>query len=93
MSEQFIHGYALLIGVGSTVDPRLSLPVTVKDALAVKTILTDPHLCAYPNDANHVRLLHDQGTTRNAVLDGLDWLAEKASADQGNRILIECLYW
>lgn len=88
MPEQFTHGYALLIGVGSTADPLLSLPVTVKDVHAVKAVLTDPHLCAYPDDASHVRLLHDQGATRSNVLDGLDWLAEKAAADSDATVVV-----
>jgi len=32
MADQFTHGYALLIGVGTTANPRWSLPVTVEDA-------------------------------------------------------------
>ncbi len=41
MSDLFTHGYALLIGVGNTANPRWSLPVTVKDAQALKAVLTD----------------------------------------------------
>jgi hypothetical protein len=49
MSDLFTHGYALLIGVGNTADPGYSLPVTVKDAQALKAVLTDANFCAYPN--------------------------------------------
>lgn len=88
MPEQFIHGYALLVGVGTTADPKLSLPVTVKDARAIKAILNDPRHCAYPDDAKHVRLLHDEGASRSAILDGLDWLAERAVTDPEATVVI-----
>jgi hypothetical protein len=47
----FDHGYALLIGVGATADPHWSLPVTVNDVQAIRKILTDAALCAYPNNS------------------------------------------
>ncbi len=53
MSNHFAHGYALLIGVGRTVESRFSLPVTVKDVQALKAVLIDPHLCAYLDDVEH----------------------------------------
>jgi hypothetical protein len=65
----FDHGYALLIGVGTTADPRWSLPVTVKDVQAIHAILTDPALCAYPKNENHVRLLCNADATRTRILD------------------------
>lgn len=88
MSDLFTHGYALLIGVGTTADPRHSLPVTVKDAQALKAVLTDANFCAYPNTRDHVRLLQNQGATRSAILDGLDWLKECADADPNATIVI-----
>ncbi len=81
MSDRFTHGYALLVGVGTTADSRLSLPVTVKDILALKAVLVDRHFCAYPDTIDNVRLLRDRGATGNAILQGLDWLTEKAAAD------------
>ena len=81
MTDIFNHGYALLIGVGTMAYRRLSLPVTVKDAQALKAVLTDANLCAYPNTPDRVRLLHDGGATGSAILQGLDWLKEKAAAD------------
>ena len=88
MPDQFTHGYALLIGVGTTADSRLSLPVTVKDAQALKAILTDKSLCAYPDSPQHVRVLQDQGANRSAILDGLDWLQEKAATDSDATIVL-----
>lgn len=40
--------HALLIGVGDYLHPRfVSLPATVRDALAIANTLTDPDLCGY----------------------------------------------
>ncbi|WP_162495856.1 MULTISPECIES: transposase [Caldilinea] len=46
---------------------------------ALRGVLADPALCGYP--ADHIHLLHDEGATRQAILDGLAWLAEQAAAD------------
>jgi hypothetical protein len=82
MSPSFPHGYALLIGVGESAYPQWSLPVTTKDMQALRGVLSDPSLCGYPDDENHIRLLHDRGATRQTILDGLAWLREQACADQ-----------
>ncbi len=81
MADVFKHGYALLIGVGQTEYPKWSLPVTVNDTTALKSILTDPNLCAYPDDDTHIRLLTNSAATRRAILDGLSWLQERAGQD------------
>ena len=88
MSDLFTHGYALLIGVGTTADPRDSLPVTVKDAQALKAVLTDANFCAYPNSRDRVRLLQNEGASHSAILDGLDWLKGCAEADPDATIVI-----
>ena len=79
--SQFIHGYALLIGVGVCRYVPWSLSATVKDAQALCEILTDPEHCAYPADDDHVRLLHDDMASRSAILDGLRWLEACCQAD------------
>lgn len=81
MTQLFDHGYALLIGAGECAYPKWSLPVTVKDMQALRAVLTDPDLCGYPGDDAHIRLLHDGGATRQAILEGLAWLAERTAAD------------
>jgi hypothetical protein len=86
MSNHFAHGYALLIGVGTTAEPNWSLPVTVKDVQALKTVLIDPNLCAYLDE--HIRLLQNEQTTRSAILDGLTWLKEKAATDRNATIIV-----
>jgi hypothetical protein len=41
-NQTFTNGYALLIGIGA------DLPVTVKDATAIRDILIDGDRAAYP---------------------------------------------
>ena len=65
-----------------------SLPVTVKDAKALLVTLTNPSLCAYPNNNSHIRLLHDEGATREAILNSLNWLKERADFDSNSTIII-----
>ncbi|WP_198136021.1 caspase family protein [Roseiflexus castenholzii] len=79
MDTVFSYGYALLIGVGECAYAPWSLPVTVRDMQALQAVLADPGLCGYP--ADHIRLLHDAGATKQAILDGLAWLAGQAAAD------------
>jgi len=81
MSATFSHGYALLIGVGQSAYPKWSLPVTVSDMQALSVVLTDSTLCGYPDDNAHIRLLHDDDATKQAILDGLAWLAKQTSTD------------
>ena len=71
----------LLIGVGTTAYSPWSLPVTVKDVQAIQKVLTDPGLCGYLDDDKHIRLLHDRGATRSAIIEGLAWLKAQSTAD------------
>lgn len=73
MSERFVRGYGVVVGVGA------DLPVTVEDATAVAELLRDPGRCAYP--AEQVRLLTGKEASREGVLAALDWLAGAAGAD------------
>jgi hypothetical protein len=81
--QHFIQGYGLLIGVGHCTNyAPWSLPVTIKDAQAIQTCLTEPTLCAYPNDENHLRFLHDAAASRQSILDGLIWLKEQTEKEE-----------
>ncbi|RKZ54462.1 MAG: caspase family protein [Candidatus Parabeggiatoa sp. nov. 3] len=73
MSNIFENGYALSIGIGA------DLPVTIKDATAIYELLTDRTRCAY--DKNNVKLLTEYEATRDAILDALDWIASKSTAN------------
>lgn len=88
MENNFAHGYALLIGVGTTDYLPWSLPVTVKDVQAIRKVLTDTALCGYPDNDEHLRLLHDQDATRVAILDGLQWLKDRAGVDPDATVVV-----
>ena len=88
MSNKFTHGYALLIGVGESAYNKLSLPVTVKDTQAIYAALIDPELCAYPDDKEHIRVLNNKEATKFAIIEGLNWLKDKAKSDPNATIFI-----
>ncbi len=81
MLDQFEQGYALLIGVGESAYPKLSLPVTVKDTQSIYAALTDPELCAYPDNPQHIQILNNDQATRSGILDGLSWLQQQADPE------------
>jgi hypothetical protein len=86
MTELFNQGYALLIGVGQCVDPTLSLSVTVQDMKALRQILVDPVLCAYPD--GHIQLLHDQTATKSGILDSLAQLRDRVTTDPEATVIV-----
>lgn len=69
----FVNGHALLIGVGA------DLPVTVKDAMAVRDVLIDPRRAGYPPE--QVSLLTEAQASRGNVLTGLDELIGRVEKD------------
>jgi hypothetical protein len=87
-SQHEYRGYALLIGVGTCQNAKWSLPVTVKDITAVREILVDPNLCAYPNDDAHIQMLCNDRATREQILAGLQWLKEVADRDPEATIVV-----
>jgi Caspase domain len=88
MAETFPQGYALLVGVGHAAYAPWSLPVTVKDARAIRAVLVDSSFCAYPDDGRHVHLLHDEQATRDAILEGLDWLAREVITEPHSTAIV-----
>jgi hypothetical protein len=80
MHDDFIHGYALIIGVGD------DLPMTVDDALGLSDVLLDPARCAFP--AAHVRVLTSRHASRDEVLAALDWLTVKVQADPEAMVIV-----
>lgn len=88
MTQTFANGYALLIGVGTTNYLPWSLPVTVNDVQAIRGVLTDSALCGFPDDDEHIRVLHDQTATRRAILDGLNWLRTQSETDPDAMVFI-----
>ncbi|NER98448.1 MAG: NACHT domain-containing protein [Symploca sp. SIO1B1] len=88
MPNSLSHNYTLLIGVGESAYPQWSLPVTVKDTLALKSLLTDPNLCGYVDDEQHLRLLNDAIATKESILSNLNWLQQQAAADSEATVLV-----
>ena len=86
MSKSTSHNYALLIGVGECEETKLSLPVTVKDIQALKSLLTDSNLCGYIE--NNIRLLYNETATKAKILENLTWLKQQAKNDPEATILI-----
>ena len=81
MPPTFTHGYALLIGVDENHVGKWALPDVAKDIQALAEVLVHPQRCAYPKD--NVKTLTGQETTRQSILDGLEWLQERVEADSG----------
>ena len=88
MSKPLSHNYALLIGVGDYEYTKWSLPVTVKDVQAIKSFLTNPDLCSYIDDENHLRLLCNEQATKQNILNNINWLQEQAKNDLEATILV-----
>lgn len=75
----FTQGYALVIGVANYPHVR-PLPVTVlKDARDVAALLQQPDRAGYL--PRNVKVLLDSQATKQAILDGLAWLASNAVGD------------
>lgn len=79
MTEQFTHGYALLIGVDENAVAGWALPDVAKDIEALAKVLTHPERCAYT--ADNVKVIKCQEATRQGILDGLEWLQERIQSD------------
>ncbi len=75
MTQTFSHGYALLVGVTESQVARWALPDVAKDITAVSQVLQHPERCAYP--AENVKTIVGPAATRQGILDGLAWLAER----------------
>lgn len=88
MTNPLSNHYALLIGVGECKYADYSLPVTVRDIQALKNLLADTTLCGYLDNEKHLRLLHDKTATKQAILDGLNWLKQQAENDPEATILV-----
>lgn len=87
MTHCFENAYALLIAVDQNLEAAAALPAVAADARALREVLVHPLRCGYAPD--NVRLLTGAASTRQAILAGLDWLAERlAAAADGNATAI-----
>ena len=77
--SHFPNSHALLIGVGDHMHSRFaSLPATVRDALAVAAVLTEPTRCGYPPDS--VQLVTGEEATAANIRAALMSLAESTNS-------------
>ncbi|MFN6496446.1 MAG: AAA-like domain-containing protein [Nostoc sp. DedQUE01] len=88
MSIGLDNNYALLVGIGDCVDDGWSLPATVNDVEALKSLLTDSTRCGYIDDEQHLLLLKNETATKEGILAGLKWLEEKAKSDSEATVVI-----
>lgn len=79
MSEQFEHGYAVVVGVDENNITRYALPTVAKDVQAIYDVLVHPERCAYKPD--NVKLLKGAESTKTNIQDALFWLQEQVKAD------------
>lgn len=79
-NQTFTNGYALLIGVGA------DLPVTVKDATAIKDVLIDPSRAAYASE--QVTLLTETSATRQNILAAFDKIIAQSNQNPDATIII-----
>jgi hypothetical protein len=74
----FKNAFALVIGIGRYAHiSQLAKPAN--DARSVGQLLIDPQFCGY--EPSHVRHLLDEQADKQAIQDGLDWLAAQAQPD------------
>jgi len=79
MPSTFTHGYALLIGMTESQVDRWALHDVGKDIAALAAVLAHPDRCGYP--AEQVRVVAGPAATRQGILDGLAWLADRLATD------------
>jgi hypothetical protein len=74
----FKEGHALVIGVGShKFHPKYNVPITSRDARAVRDLLVDPQTCGYPQQ--QTEFLNDETATKQDVESALKGLAKRVT--------------
>lgn len=80
VNSTFSNGNALLIGIGA------DLPVTVKDAIALRDVLVDPTRAAYPRE--QVELLTEAKATRKEILEAFDRLITRVNQNPDATVIV-----
>jgi Caspase domain len=78
--KTFSNGHALLIGVGA------DLPVTVKDATALRDVLVNPGRAAYPPE--QVETLTQTVATRQGIIDAFDRLITRVNQNPDATVIV-----
>ncbi|MBD2533000.1 caspase family protein [Nostoc flagelliforme FACHB-838] len=76
----FTNGYALLIGIGA------DLPVTVKDATAIRDVLINHECAAYPT--RQVTLLTEASATRQNILAAFEQIITQVNQNPDATVVI-----
>ena len=90
MAEQFINGYALLIGVNENINPTWALPEVEKDVKGLQNVLIHPERCAYLKE--NVKVVLGKDSTRQNILEGLNWLGKKINDDKSKNATVVLFY-
>jgi hypothetical protein len=83
----FNQGNALIVGVGSYLDTRLSAPITARDAQALSRVLQNVDAAGYP--VGQVQVLTGAAASRDGVLNALHTLAS-ATNPESTAVLFFC---
>jgi uncharacterized caspase-like protein len=95
MADQFINGYALLIGVNENLNPEWELPVVEKDVKALREVLIHPERCGYREENVKVivgKVIVGKESSRANILIALDWLAQKLKDDSSGNATAVVFY-
>lgn len=90
MSNNYSSGYALLIGVDDNYIKEWALPEVIKDVNALHDVLVHPQRCAYIN--SNVKLLTGDESSRQGILDGLEWLQNCVEKDPKDNATVIIYY-
>lgn len=77
--SNFKRGHALVVGVAAYPNVRKLPDAVLNDASDFAALLQDPLRCGYPPD--QVRLICDERATKTAIVEGLQWLAERTTEE------------
>ena len=80
MTEQFEHGYAVIIGVDDNEIKQLVLSDVAKDIKALHDVIVHPKRCGYKPE--NVKLISGKESTKNNIEEALYWLQDKVDADE-----------
>ena len=82
--QHFQHGYALIIGVGDTLDPEKALPETREDAKKLAAFL-EKQLGYLPKN---IKLLYDSDATKSNIEAGFIWLQQLVTQDKNATAIV-----
>jgi len=78
--QVFNEGHALVIGVGHhKFHPQYDVPITARDARAIRDLLVDPTTCAYP--PQQTEFLNDATATKQDIESALKGLANRVTEE------------